>query len=227
MPELFDKLNVLVRARINGLLSGTPGDVPRQSGGQSKDIRQVENEVVELRKHIDEALNAEETMQKRLDDLTVEVTDLDSQADQALVNGEDSAARGLVTQMQNKQRRITALTSELDDHRRATSDLIEQVNQLEALVSDAKRKSSELPAPAELAAPEQAAPSISIPLTRAAPTPAPAPGPSIPIAVKVQAVVEPTKPDAEAVKAQIQAEIDKAQVEDDLAARRKRLSRPD
>jgi phage shock protein A len=229
MTNLLDKLNVLVKSSLNSFLrdaaetSGTPG-VP--AGRLGKDI---DGEVARLRQQIDAALNQEDAMLKRLEQLQQQVDRYDQQADAALQRNDEATARYLIQQMQRQQQLATMLQAELDQHRRATSEFIERVNMLEALVSDARRQQASTPA-GEVAAQTEHTPGVVLSnLLREArervestvgnvltPAQSAEPGQSIPIATAAKGaeeLIQPQTPDS--------------QVEADLAKRRARLSKPD
>ncbi len=140
MTNLLDKLNVLVKSSLNSFLGDTsdaPGlpKVPAERLGKD-----IDGEVTRLRQQIDSALNQEDAMLKRLEQLQQQIASYDQQADSALQRDDEATARYLVQQMQRQQQLATMLQAELDQHRRATSEFIERVNMLEALVSDARRQ---------------------------------------------------------------------------------------
>ncbi len=227
MPDLLDKLNVLVRASLNSVLSGdssTARRIPAERLGKD-----IDAEISALRKHIDDALNAEDAMQQRIDTANAGIADLDRQADQALMDGDDAQARYLVQQLQRQKQQAAMQQASLEDHRRATSELIERVNTLEAMVSDSRRNPPAVATPADS--------TTSVPLSnmlrdareqadqptpqasQTASEPVPTAGRSIPIKIH-----RDTPPETPTVNDQIKAAVDQAKVEDDLADRRKRLS---
>lgn len=230
MSDLIDKLNLLVRARVNSALSGSGGAESRPSTPRrppSDDVplttKEAEREIRDLRKHIDDALNAEDEMKRKIEAGQSQSSAYDQQADSALTQGQEDAARGYIQQMQRTERSIETLSTELDKHRRATSELIEQVNQLESILADQQASQTVVPTPAELnrdpitinVRRDASAPSSTIPIRVTPATPA------APVVPAVPAAPEPTTKD------KIDQELDKAKVEDDLARRRARLSKPD
>lgn len=235
MPDLLDKLNVLVRASLNSVLSSdTTRRIPPERLGKD-----IDGEISALRKHIDDALNTEDDMQKRLDAANAQIADLDKQADQSLLDGDDANARYLVGQMQRQKQQAAMLQANLEDHRRATSELIERVNTLEAMVSDARRNQAEQapPEPAqESSAPlsnllrdarqriDQAVGTNDNPTSTTSASDSTT-GRSVPITIHRDTSAK--MPDVPSVNDQIKTVVDQAKVEDDLAARRARLSKPD
>ncbi len=233
MSDLIDKLNLLVRSRVNSVIGGVggKGDSRHDDPDKPININELEREIRDLRKHIEDALNTEDDMQRRLDEATAKAVAFDQQADQALANGQDDTARQFVQQYQKAQRNAEMIASELDLHRRATSQLIEQVNKLEAVVADRKAGNQNIQTPEEVAQEEER---IKIPIQREAPaTPTPAaeaPPPTIKIGVGVKPpppVVPTVEVPEPTVQDKIKDEVEKAKIEDDLASRRNRLSSPD
>jgi len=263
MSDLISKLNVLVRASLNSALSGSTHDTvsdPANDAGSPARRRlpperigkDIDHEIAELRKHIDDALNAEDRMQARLNDSYAQIDALDQAADNALLTGDELAARQSVQQMQRQRQQNAVLEADLESHRRATSELIERVNTLEAMVSDARSQQTQQPAAAQaddqasgtpgvvlsnllrdarqrvdqaINVPATSAPTTSIPIGHtpaAVPVPAPlapsntvssTPVPTTSVPIKVGT---PTTPNTSS-----------KDVDDDLARRRSRLSKPD
>jgi chromosome segregation ATPase len=230
MSDLIDKLNMLVRSRVNSVLGGGGSgfDARRDDPDKPINLNELEREIREMRKHIEDALNTEDEMQRKLEEATAQAVAFDQQADAALANGEDDTARQFVQQYQKAQRSAETLASELDLHRRATSQLIEQVNKLEAVVADRKANTQNEPQQTTIKITPADEERINIPIQRETALPKPpdslpvAPATPIKIGVKPAGsgidIPEPT------IQEKIKDEVDKAKIEDDLAARRKRLS---
>ena len=145
MPSLLDKLNTLVRSSVNDFLDDVPGKKPSVNPARlGKDIDQ---EVAALRKRIEEALTEEDAMKQRLDAMQQEIDRADRQADDALQQGDEATARALVQQMQRQQQQAAMLQADLEQHRRSTSDFIERVNTLDAIVSDARSQKQQAEPP--------------------------------------------------------------------------------
>lgn len=141
MNDLFKKLNVLVKAGINDLLGeehavGRARRRPLRPEQLGKDI---DREITALRQRINEALAYEDELQAKVYTLSEEVARWDRQADEAVVAGNDAAARHAIDQMQGAQKRLAMAESDLHEHRVVTQELIERVNMLEAAVADARR----------------------------------------------------------------------------------------
>jgi hypothetical protein len=245
MSDLIDKLNVLLRSNLNNLLSGNTdrGDAPKLP--PDKLGKDVDREIAALRKQIDVALNEEDSMKARLETLRQQVADFDQQTDQALQRGSDSQARQLVGQMQRVRRQAESLQTDLTQHQEATFALIQQVNTLEAMVSDARRAQAEAPTastastvpPADepLAPPEEA----FAPKSERTESPERPPSSGLgdmlrEVRERVESVITPrSAPTAPPTPTPAEAEPkksktpDDAEVEADLARRRARLSKPE
>ncbi len=191
MANLFDKLNVLMRARVRGALGGSRQPRPKEPGPN------LDREVAALRKQIDRALDDEDAQQRAIAALRAQIDDGDRRADEALRMGDEAAARHLVRQLQLDRQRLTMSEADLSAHRRETSELIRQVNALEATVAEVHQAQ---------ASQEQAAPSAADHL-----------------AARVRAMREEA---AARLKRESPSgpDVDERAVDDDLAARRARLS---
>jgi phage shock protein A len=150
MSDLFKKLNVLVKAGISDLLSNEPNsDRPRRLRPEQLG-KDIDKEVTMLRQRINEALAYEDELQSKVRALNDEVARWDGQADEAVGTGNDSAARHAVNQMQGAQKRLAMAESDLHEHRVVTQELIQRVNMLEAAVADARRAEDEDPQPSQI-----------------------------------------------------------------------------
>jgi phage shock protein A len=226
MTNLLDKLNVLVKSSLNSFLGDAAGmpRVPAERLGKD-----IDGEIARLRQQIDAALNQEDAMLKRLEQLQQQIDSYDQQADAALQRNDEATARYLIQQMQHQQQLATMLQAELDQHRRATSEFIERVNMLEALVSDARRQQASAPAGEAKTEAEHTPGAVLSNLLREArervestvgnmltPAQNAEPGQSISIATEAKGSEETSQPQPP-----------DSQVEADLAKRRARLSKPD
>lgn len=283
MSDLISKLNVLVRASLNSVTSGASDNVSETRRISPERLgKDIDKEIAALHKHIDDALAAEDKMQAQLNDAYAQMDAFDKRADAALLAGDDDNARSLVQQLQRQRRHTSVLEDALEDHRRATSELIERVNMMESMVSDARRTEAEsaavppladtsnasaADAPGEVlssllrdarqridqtlnAAPPNVAPSNVVNAAPASPTntvpPDTTPSRSVPITIHrdpppdkaAQDTAAPDKavPDSAAPRAStpsVSVPINKPKpspdpaVDDDLARRRSRLSKPD
>jgi phage shock protein A len=139
MTNLINKLNVLVRSSMHNIF----GDDTDQQRGRlpsaSRLGKNIDNEIAALRQQIDKALDDEDRQIIEIERLQREIADWDGQADQALLKGDEATARYAVQQVQLQQQRLTMLDAELAQHRIATAELIHRVNELEALVAEARK----------------------------------------------------------------------------------------
>lgn len=203
MSDLLGKFNVLVRSSISSVF----GDDPRRRRGALPDVEHlgedIDQEITALRERINRALDDEDEQTQAIDALRREVADWDQQADRALERGDEVAARHAIRQMQLTGQRQAMAESDLDQHRRATSELIQRVNELEALVAEARAQHA--PAPVEPAAKASPVEVLSSRLRKAR------------LFLETQEL-EALEPDAPP------EDVEDGAIDDDLAQRRARLS---
>jgi phage shock protein A len=142
MDDLFRKLNTLVRARASDVL----GDPLRSRRDRTPSGRALDAEVERLRQQINAAIDREDQLKEKISKMQQEADLLDIQADEALVAGNEAQARHLVERMQRVQRLIEMARSDLNAHQMAASDLIRRVNLLEATVADVRQQAETPPA---------------------------------------------------------------------------------
>jgi chromosome segregation ATPase len=193
--NLTDKLNTLIRSRVQGAIDDLN---PRRRDQPLKPGKNIDREVAALRQRINQALDDEDRMTAEIGALQGQVADWDQQADHALSRGDEAAARHAVRQMQLVQQHQTMLEADLAQHRYATSELISRVNELEARAAEARQPSKGAVKPED---PDEESLSARISQARSAAAPQP----------------RAAKPDAP-------AQVDEQMIEDDLARRRARLS---
>jgi hypothetical protein len=216
MPGLLDKLNTLVKSSVNSFLDDIPGG--KSSVQPARLGKDIDQEVAALRKRIEEALTEEDAMKQRLEAMQQEIDRADKQADAALQQGDESTARALVQQIQRQQQQAAMLQADLEQHRRSTSDFIERVNTLDAIVSDARSQKAQ---PAEPPDQESKAPGAVLSnLLRDA-------------RERVENAISPqSEEEVHHIKINVGDPAqtpppDPAKVDADLASRRSRLSKPD
>lgn len=226
MNDLFRKLNVLVRSSINEVLGDehAVGQSRRQPLTPEKLGKNIDREITSLRARINDALAFEDGLQQRVRTLQDEVSRWDQQADEAVVAGNDTVARRAVEQMQLTQQRLAMAEADLHEHQLVTQELIQRVNMLEAAVADARRAQtaeeappapqSETPETAQQAAPRL--PSLSDVLREAQEK-------INKMGDMINAQAEQTAPSP---VEEAQQTADEQHIQDDLAARRERLSKP-
>jgi len=138
MSDLFSKLNLLVKSSINDVLGD---ESPRRRvPSRGRLGKNLDKEVAYLRERINEAIAHENTLQERVDSLMQETAALDAQADEAVKQGNEAQARHIIAQLQRTQQRLTIAESDLREHQLVTQDLIQRVNLLDAVVSEARHE---------------------------------------------------------------------------------------
>src|SRR5215813_4908895 len=127
MPDLLDKLNLLLRSSMNNFLSDSPSRPTRLIPPTPEELdaelaapatgaarpripverlgKDIDREIAELRKHIDQALADEDKMRDKLDRMQAQVEDFDRKADEALQQGDQDKARDYVRQL-NRQKQL-------------------------------------------------------------------------------------------------------------------------
>jgi peptidoglycan hydrolase CwlO-like protein len=141
--SFFDKLNTLVKAQINDIISPMTDDdrtsASRRKALARQDIRGgLEKDVAELQKRVDDALAYEDDLQAKVDKLYGEIADLDREADQLIQDGREAEARQKLGRIQQLQKELEMLEADLHEHRYVTQELISQVNTLDSVVQQAK-----------------------------------------------------------------------------------------
>lgn len=134
MSSLFDKLNVLIQSRLPRMGGSPRRRTPPALG------RKADRELARLRARIEQALADDDRAQTEVAALDRQIADWDAQANAALAAGQDAVARHAIRQMKLVEQRRTMAQADLDAHRRATADLIQQVNAFETAVAEARRE---------------------------------------------------------------------------------------
>ncbi len=207
MNDLLKKLNTLVQAQLNSIL-GEGWRTRHQSLDPSRLGKNVDDEVSALRRRIDDALAYEEKLETQVQQLATEVARLDKAADEAVLRDDDAAARHAIDMLQRTQQRYNIAEADLNEHRLVTQELIRRVNELEAIVTEARQRQAE-------EAPEAtgtAGGSLSELLRD--------------VRQKVPGMAQQeASPDTDAYYEE-EERADERAVEDDLSQRRRRLSKP-
>ena len=194
MSDLFKKLNTLVQANLNQLLARRGRLQPAELG------KDVDQEVKTLRQRINDAFDYEDKLGARVQQLSQEVARWDEQADAAVLREDDAAARHAIDMMQRAQQRLAMAESDLNEHRLVTEELVRRVNELEAVIAEARRSEPE----DQTAAPEG---TLSDLLRDAR--------------EKITGIAQPS-----ALEEEEEDERDDRAIDDDLSQRRRRLSKP-
>lgn len=145
MEDLIKKLNVLVKATLNDALTGDSRRNKLVPPGNDKPsaIQEGNQQITQLRQRIKETLAFEDELQKQIQLLQSQITDWDEQADVAVKDGDEAKAHYAVEQMQRVQEQLAIAQSDLAAHERVTQELIYHVNTLEAAVDAATQKQSD------------------------------------------------------------------------------------
>lgn len=204
--NLLNKLSTLIQASITDAVRSERKPSRRRLG------KNIEREIKGLHQQVAAADEDEQTILQRQTALEKEIMRLDEQADSAVAAGRDAEARHAIQQMEMAKQRLNMLTSELESHRRAVSELRQQVNELEALIEAAKHEETA----AESESP--ASPEVQIPLSEAIR--------QARDQVKSESKEEVIRVKVEVIEEDAPAQ-DDAAIEKDLAIRRSRLAKPD
>ncbi len=222
MNDLFKKLNLLIRSSLNEALGAElPLAELRRRLTPDRLGPDIDHEVMALRQRINEALDYETQLQAKVDALQSEVARWDQQADEAVMAGNDAAARHAIVQMRRAQERLALARADLDDHQRVAAELIDRVNLLEAVAAEAKLAQEQTAAgeAGEPAEQETQRPPLNVP----------------PLAEVLRGAHEKigqmgdllaTQNEIAAASTKPPAPSEDAAADDDLAARRQRLSKP-
>ncbi len=168
MSSLFKKLNTLIKAGVNDVLSevqDTAESLPRKRIPRERLGNDIDNEVEQLRGQINRALSYEDDLTEKIQQVNEEINELDRQADEAVAADDKVNAHYYVERLQRAKQRQAMLTADLDEHRVVTQELITRVNELDATISEARYRQSQ----AEIAtpdAPEEVQPSAATPNER-------------------------------------------------------------
>ncbi len=228
MSGLFKKLNTLVRASINDTLGDVlPGDSRRRSIDPARLGKDMDREIFSLRERINEAIAHEETLRANTDTLRNQIAQLDQAADESVKQGDEVGARYRIEQMQRIQKRLEMAEADLREHQIVTQELIQRVNLLDAVVAEVRQQETGVPAEkTEVPFAENTESNASGPLkglsdmlrdARESVTRADDAVQSEAGKAQINLDADVHSPDDQAVQA----------VDDDLAARLKRLSKPD
>lgn len=230
MNDLFKKFNTLVKSRVNdvigevgaGLSDLVPSGNPRNK---------LDRDIDALRERINQAIAHEDVLQERVKTLQQEIMVLDQQADDAVKQGNDALARHIIEKIQRTQQHLAMAEADLRQHQIVAQELIQNVNKLEATVADIRHEEA-----AQRAQPPQPAPTE----TETAPATDQTSASEHPAVVAVTRVINEARDritslndkvaaqqevNAALNNPEVQEEIDKAAVDDDLSARRSRLSK--
>lgn len=142
MNDLFKKLNVLIKSSVNDAVRSAvnPDDASVRRVRVDKDLMA---EVEALRARVNDAVRYEDGLKARIQQYEDEAARWDQQADEAVANRNEPSARYAIEQMKRVQQRVATLASDLRAHQKATEELIQRVNMLDAVVADVRRAEAE------------------------------------------------------------------------------------
>jgi phage shock protein A len=146
--KLTDKLNTLIRSRVQGAVDDLN---PLRRDRSSQPGKNIDRDIAALRQQINQALDEEDRLTAEIAALHGQIDDWDRQADHALTRGDEATARHAVRQMQLVQQHQAMVEADLAQHRYSTSQLISRANELEARVAEARRASKDTGQPQDLA----------------------------------------------------------------------------
>lgn len=143
MTSFWKKLDTAIRAQINDLVDFNKDDETSRARRKylaRHDVnKSLQNDVKGLRTRIDDALAYEEQLQSKINGLYAAVSEWDQKADEAVANGRDDDARLALGRMQQAQRELEMEESALNEHRYLTQELMSQVNVLESTLFEANQ----------------------------------------------------------------------------------------
>jgi phage shock protein A len=226
MNDLFKKLNTLVKAGINDALSDLSARVPRR--GDPVGGPDFERDISELRQRINDGISYETRLQERVQALEAEIERLDRRADEAVTEGNDALARHFIEHMKRAEQHLDMARSDLELHQLALQDLIQRVNLLEARVAEVRRAETQSQA-AEQAASSRASETGTDEAVEDDRTDTEEESPVIVVTDLLREAREKmqtdTKHEADMTRLKDEPPADNTAIEDDLTARRQRLSR--
>ena len=135
MANLWEKLNTVIRANLNDLVSDNPLKRDRDKPTDTPE-KHLERDLPQVQKRMREALQHEDDLQKKIDEFYADIARLDKQADEAVERGDDQAARQFINQLQNTQRQLEFSEAELREHQLLTRQLLQQADALEIAVQE-------------------------------------------------------------------------------------------
>ncbi len=160
MSDFLKKLNILIKAGMNDVLEDVQkaATSPIQHIPRARLGNNIDNEVDQLRQQINKALDYEDQLTRKVNEIERDIDALNRQADEAIANNDDDRARYFVERLQRAQQRKTMLEADIKEHRTATQELILRVNELDATIAEARHREAQAdPTPHEASAQPEAA----------------------------------------------------------------------
>lgn len=150
MADLFKKLNVLVKASLNELLSSertrsSPSDSEQTASSrppltQDRLGKDIDRQLAAMRQRVADAKAYESKLQAQIDALDAEIKHLDAVADTAVASGDDVNARFAIADMRTAEQRQMKLMNDLREHQIAAQELVERIDQMAAMVAQAREQ---------------------------------------------------------------------------------------
>ncbi len=125
--------------KLEVLLKSQINDVLRGDPTRQPMPRNPQRKVTDLRERINKAIEHEDELQQQVAALRSETKNLDAEADTAVKRGDEATARHILAQLQRTQQRLSMVESDLEAHRLVAQELILNVNRLEAALADQRR----------------------------------------------------------------------------------------
>ncbi len=148
MDSIFKKLNILIKATISDLTK-SPLSARRSMRGVGGGLKGLERQIQILRERMQDAYHYEDKLIQEIEQLGARVEEWDAKADAAVEANRDADARYAIARMQRYRQQLAIAEADLDDHRRVSQELQENINRLEAIVEEAKQQTSEEETPIE------------------------------------------------------------------------------
>ena len=140
MSSLFDKLNTLVNAQINELLGRSPRSPLTRIKLNPEDAeKNPRRSAQNMRQRLNEALEYEDELQKKIELLMAEAMELDRQVDAHVKADDGIGARHVQGQLNLKQQQLTIAESELRNHRMMSRHLLKELAALESALDKDER----------------------------------------------------------------------------------------
>ncbi len=125
--------------KLNVLVRANLRNILGESRSPSiKSKGELKSHLLQLRQRVDQALQHEQHLEQQLIQLDEEVQRLDADADTALAQGRVDAARELITRLKKAEKRRARVATDLKAHRIALDELRFQVDRFEAALEQAE-----------------------------------------------------------------------------------------
>ncbi|RMG90223.1 MAG: hypothetical protein D6712_00220 [Chloroflexi bacterium] len=127
--------------KLNVLVRANLRNILGESRSPSiKSKGELKSHLLQLRQRVDQALQHEQHLEQQLIQLDEEVQQLDADADAALARGEVDAARELIARLKKAEKRRARVATDLKAHQMALDELRFQVDRFEAALEQAEER---------------------------------------------------------------------------------------